>query len=96
MRWKTMSNDTSPPTETNTTESSTHSAWKHAVAVGEKLADMLVDVAAIIAIGYIAVMGVPNGVSTGAAQILGGMITTIAIGKRYFQSSQSNVSTPTE
>jgi hypothetical protein len=66
------------------------------VATGERLADMVVDVAAIIAIGYIAVMGVPNGVSTGAAQILGGMITTIAIGKRYFQSSQRNVSTTTE
>lgn len=62
------------------------SVWSHIVAAGDRFADMMVDISAIVALAYIAVIGVPNGLGLEAAQILGAMITSIAIGKRYFQS----------
>ncbi len=71
--------------DTNT-DNHNHSLWKHLVSAGDRAADMAVDIAAITALGCIAVFGIPGGVPTEAAQILGAMITTVAIGKRYYQS----------
>ena len=47
-------------------------------------ADMAVDIAAIIAIALMAV----EQVDLATIQITGGMVTTIAIGKRYYESKQ--------
>lgn len=66
-----------------------HSFLTHLVAAGDRLADMLVDVSAIGVIGYMAI----SGVATETGQVLGAMVTTIAIGKRYYQSKQNTAST---
>lgn len=63
-----------------------HSKWTHLVSAGDRVADMGVDIAAILAIAYIAVQGVPNGVEPAAAGTLGGMIASIALGKRYAEA----------
>ena len=62
-----------------------HPFWTHVVKAGKTAADMTVDVAAIAGISWMAV----SGVEAATLQVVGGMVASIAIGKRYFQNSEN-------
>lgn len=61
-----------------------HPVWKHVVKAGKNTADMTVDVAAIAGISYMAVNGVPPA----TLQVVGAMVVTIALGKRYYDAKE--------
>lgn len=63
-----------------------HPLWTHVVKAGKTAADMTVDVAAIAAIAWMAVQGV----DAATLQVVGGMVASIAIGKRYFQKEKNS------
>lgn len=63
-----------------------HPLWTHVVKAGKTAADMTVDVAAISAIAWMAVQGV----DPATLQVVGGMVASIAIGKRYFQNDHKH------
>lgn len=67
------------------TNSHDHPLWTHVVKAGKTAADMTVDVAAIGAIAWMAV----SGVDAATLQVVGGMVASIAIGKRYFENSEN-------
>lgn len=58
------------------------SLWSHVPDVVAGAGDVIVDLAAVFAIAWMA----HAGIEPSAAQVLGGMIVSIAIGKRYYQS----------
>lgn len=66
-------------------QSDSHSFWTHVVQAGDRFADMAVDVTAMLTIGWMAV----EGVEPATLQVIGGMIVTVAIGKRYYQSKHN-------
>lgn len=61
-------------------------SWRQLVSRGAaKLADALVDSIAIGAIAWMAV----SGVEAATLQVVGGMVASIAIGKRYYQNKRT-------
>lgn len=63
-------------------DSHDHSLWTHLVQAGSTTADMTTDVAAIIAIAWMAV----SGVDPATLQVTGAMVCSVAIGKRWMAS----------
>lgn len=53
----------------------------------DTIVDHLVDLGAIAGLSYVAVEGA---LSEATLQVVGGMIVSIAIGKRYLQTPESN------
>lgn len=61
-----------------------HSVWLHLVKAGKNAADMTVDVAAIGGISWMAV----SGVEAATLQVVGAMVVSVALGKRYYQNQK--------
>lgn len=82
-----MSSSTDSDVEQAVQDASSHDhpLWTHVVKAGKTTADMAVDISAIAAIAWMAV----EGVDAATLQVVGGMVASIAIGKRYFEKSEN-------
>lgn len=62
-------------------EEDSHSVWSHVVKALANAADATVDVAAIVGVTLMAI----RGVDPATMQVVGGMVVSVALGKRYIE-----------